>query len=87
MARLRRALLRTVTPDDIAAIVRALVARAKDGDTLAAREILNRTLGRPLEADILERVEALERAQAVNQGLADGLLSTIAGAGTPDRVN
>ncbi|MEZ6319219.1 MAG: hypothetical protein R3B49_10790 [Phycisphaerales bacterium] len=36
-----------MSEDDLRAIVRALVARAKGGDMLAARELLNRVLGRP----------------------------------------
>ena len=33
---------------------------AKAGDVQAAKEILLRTLGRPTEADLLERLERLE---------------------------
>lgn len=57
---LREALLAEVTPDDLRAIVRGLVEQAKGGDVAAAREILLRTLGRPVEADLLERLEVLE---------------------------
>jgi hypothetical protein len=39
-------------------------ARAKDRDLGAAKEVLVRTLGRPLEADLLERIERLEHAVA-----------------------
>jgi hypothetical protein len=60
IAALREALLAEVTPEDLRAIVRALVDQAKTGDVTAAREILLRTLGKPLEADLLERIEALE---------------------------
>jgi len=35
---------------------------AKTGDVQAVREILNRTLGRPVEADVIERLERLEAA-------------------------
>jgi len=48
VAELREALLGAVTPDDLAAIVHALVARAKSGDVAAAREVLDRCLGRPV---------------------------------------
>ncbi len=59
---LRSALLEAVTPEDIREIIRGMVAQAKAGDVAAAREVLLRVLGRPLEADILERLEALEEA-------------------------
>jgi hypothetical protein len=37
-----------------------LVKSAKEGNVAAAREVLDRCVGRPLEADLLERLEALE---------------------------
>lgn len=59
-----------VTPDDMTAIIRKMVEQAKRGDLAAIRELLLRTLGRPLEADVLERLDALERdiAQASTRG-------------------
>lgn len=47
--RLRVELLEQVTPDDIAAIARKLIALAMSGDLGAIRELLNRTIGRPTE--------------------------------------
>jgi hypothetical protein len=47
---LREALLNAVTADDIQAIARVLVARAKDGDIPAIRELLDRTIGRSMPA-------------------------------------
>ncbi len=47
VARLRAALVRAVTPEDIAAVVEALVKKARSGDVAAARELLDRTLGKP----------------------------------------
>ena len=44
---LRSAVLRAVTPDDIAEVIRALVVAAKGGDVMAARELLNRVAGKP----------------------------------------
>jgi len=61
VARLRSALLAAVTPDDVAEIVRALVAKARRGDVVAARELLSRVLGPPVELDFVERIERLER--------------------------
>jgi len=62
VARLRAALVEAVTPDDVAAIARALVTQAKGGDVAAVRELLNRLLGPPVELDLIERLERLERA-------------------------
>ncbi len=59
---LRAALLDSVTPEDMRAVARKLVELARGGDTVAARLLLDRVLGRPLESDILDRVEELEAA-------------------------
>ncbi len=62
---LRQALMDAVTPEDIQEIiVLVLVEAAKDGDLAAAREVILRTIGKPLESDLLERLERLEQAQA-----------------------
>lgn len=61
---LRSALIEAVTPKDIAAIARRLVAEAKAGNVPAIREVLDRTIGRPLEADLLARIDELERLLA-----------------------
>lgn len=50
VARLRSALLDAVTDDDLRAIVKVLVDRAKGGDLAAIREVLDRMVGRPLAA-------------------------------------
>jgi hypothetical protein len=47
---LRQALHDAVTPEDLAAVARALVDRAKAGDVAAAKELLDRIIGRPLPA-------------------------------------
>jgi hypothetical protein len=60
VAALRSALLDAITPDDIRAICTKLIEQARAGDIAAARTLFDRTLGRPLEADILARIEALE---------------------------
>lgn len=62
VGRLRSALLDAVTEDDMRQIVAALVEKAKGGSIQAARVLFDRVLGQPLAADILERVEQLERA-------------------------
>ena len=60
VSRLRSALLNAVTEDDMREIIEALVAKAKAGSIAAARVLFNRTLGKPLEPDIIARIEALE---------------------------
>ncbi len=42
------------------AIAAKLVELAKSGSVPAATEVLDRCLGRPVEADLLERLEELE---------------------------
>ena len=64
VGRLRAALLEAVTPEDIAAIIARLIEQAKGGDVRAIREVLDRTLGKPQEADFIERLETLEATLA-----------------------
>jgi hypothetical protein len=59
---LRAALADAVTAEDVRAIAKRLVIEAKSGDISAVRELLDRVIGRPVPADVLERVEALEQA-------------------------
>ena len=66
---LRKALLEAVTPEDMKQIAAALVKAAKDGDVTATKELLLRCLGRPLESDLLER---LERLEVVFSGRSEG---------------
>ena len=61
VARLRAELLRAVQPEDLREVVGALLTQAKSGDVAAAKELLQRLLGPPVELDLLERLEALER--------------------------
>jgi hypothetical protein len=60
VSKLRFALVNAVTVEDIEEVIAALVKQAKEGDVAAMRELFSRVLGRPLEADLLERLEALE---------------------------
>jgi hypothetical protein len=66
VGRLRSALLSAITPQDMEAIVARLVELAKAGEMPAIRELLDRVLGKPVEADLIERLEALE---AVAKGI------------------
>ena len=60
VAALRSALLAAVTEADMREIAARLVQLAKDGVLAAVRELFLRTIGRPLEHDILDRLEQLE---------------------------
>ena len=64
--------LRSVLPEDIRAVVEALVTEAKAGNVSAMREFFNRVLGQPQAIDAIERlaeVEAiLERLEASPMG-------------------
>ena len=63
-AKIRAALLMAVTPEDVHAAALAVLAQAKAGDLRAFAELLDRTIGRPTQQDVLERLEALERVVA-----------------------
>lgn len=45
-ARIRAAMLAAITPEDVQAIVRALIERARAGDVHAAREVFDRCVGK-----------------------------------------
>ena len=54
-------MLRAVTPQDLREVVAALLAKAKAGEVPAIKELLQRLLGPPVELDLLQRMEDLER--------------------------
>jgi hypothetical protein len=56
----RKQLAEALTDTEFGGVIRALVAAAKAGEPWAVREVLDRTLGKPVEADLIERLEALE---------------------------
>jgi hypothetical protein len=64
VAKLRSALFKAVSPEDLTEVVRVLVASAKSGDVAATKELLQRLLGPPVELDFIERMEALEKQLA-----------------------
>src|SRR5688572_14061655 len=68
VAQLRGGLLAAVTVQDIKDVAAALLRSAKDGDVAAARELLQRLLGPPVELDLLERMDELERTIAELRG-------------------
>ena len=59
-ARLRAALYEAVTREDLVAVIQALVQKAREGNVAAARELLDRLLGKPEAIDLLERLGQLE---------------------------
>ena len=65
VGRLRSALLDAVTPEDMRAVALALVEKARAGDIAAARVLFDRVLGKPVEADLIARLEAIEEAVGV----------------------
>lgn len=76
VAELRRVILEAVTPDDLRAIIAALVKKAKAGDITAAREVLDRCFGKPAQQTEFTTVSALNRVQIVlpDNGRGDTLL-------------
>lgn len=56
----RSALMQAVQEKDIKAIVETLLEQAVNGNIAACRVLLDRLLGPPVQADILERLERLE---------------------------
>lgn len=70
VAELRGAVLAAVTPEDLQAIVRALVEAALGGDVAAAKVLFDRALGRPLERAEL-RIERERRPSSLPQMTAE----------------
>lgn len=61
--RLRTAMLEAVTEQDLVQIIRAMVDKAVAGDVVAAREVLDRCLGKPKQSLDIE-AETTTRADA-----------------------
>lgn len=60
-AEFRAAFLDAVTGDDLRAIVQSIVEAAKAGDVVAAREVLNRTIGKaPAFGELAEAIPQQE---------------------------
>jgi len=53
-------MLNAVTEEDMRTILGKLVELARSGNVQAAKEVLDRCLGKPLESDLLESLEQLE---------------------------
>jgi hypothetical protein len=63
IAAMRRAFFDAVTEEDLAAIARAMIEKAKQGDVAAARLVAQYTMGRPAEAVDPDRLDELEWQQ------------------------
>src|SRR5687768_7481111 len=59
MARFRAEVLRAVSPEDLRGVVVALIEAAKKGEVSAIKELFDRLMGRPVELDMIERLERL----------------------------
>jgi hypothetical protein len=60
-ARLRSAMIQAVSDDDVSTIIKAVVAKARNGDLAAAALVLDRVLGRPAPHDLATRIDRLEQ--------------------------
>ena len=59
---LRFAVVEAVSPEAVKRIILKLIELAEQGDVQAAKVVLERVLGQPVAADLLERLEALEQS-------------------------
>jgi hypothetical protein len=64
VAKFRAVLLEAVSQKDLREVVKKLIELAKSGDTQAIRLLLDRLLGPPIELDILDRLEKLQKQLA-----------------------
>jgi len=61
----RKALVEAVTPEDVGAVTRKLVAKAKEGESWAVKELFDRCLGRPQQRMELDTGEQTWAAMLV----------------------
>jgi hypothetical protein len=59
-AKIRAVLLKSLSASDAREIAAKLLEMAKGGDLAAIRELLDRTIGKPSQAELLERIESIE---------------------------
>lgn len=67
VALLRTTFLDAVTAEDLQAVARALLDRARSGDLAAIREVLDRTIGRPTASVNVELLDAQNRKLMLQQ--------------------
>ena len=88
--RLRSALLDAVTPDDIGEIVQKLISMAKSGDIAAIKELLDRTLGKPIARGELTGADGaalnLNFGRVAGEILAASPISRRPGSWSPARL-
>jgi hypothetical protein len=60
---MRQEFMKAVTPEDMAAIARAMIDKAKQGDVAAARIVLQYTMGKPVETVDPDRLDEMEWQQ------------------------
>ena len=65
---IRKRLLSSVKLRDIERVVKKLVRMAKGGNLHAMELLFDRLLGKPVEADLIERIAVLERTVDVDAG-------------------
>ena len=71
VGKLRSTLLKAITNKDLRAIVKALIEKAKTGDVLAAREVLDRCLGKPKQTVDMDVEVAPETWEQRMQRMSD----------------
>jgi hypothetical protein len=88
VARLRTALVRSITPATIRRVVEALVREAEAGNVQAARELLNRTIGRETIPLIVEQVvrDAEIAERATNDEMDEELVRLFQSLGVAVRI-
>lgn len=67
IARLRAKLLATIRPADLAAVVKSMLDKARDGDVAAARLLLEYTLGRPDRSGVDDQATGMSSPKFVFQ--------------------
>lgn len=65
--KLRSAMLTACTDEDMASIMIKLIDMAKRGNLEAIKEVFQRTVGKPVELDLMDQIERLEQAVAAMQ--------------------
>ena len=65
--KLRAATLKAVTEDDVRAVINTLLEQAKQGNVMAAREFLDRTVGKVMDTQTPVAINLVENLLAINQ--------------------